>query len=340
MEDLDELGRALNPHLWHERSIADACLLDVVELLTCAVELMGQPLTPHAALELVMSELARRSDTGDLAASSVQRIGRHLARFTADLHAVRGVTDIRDVGRSEALSFIERPERDGTRPKASTRDNRRYAVSLYFAALRTLGLYPDDPLAEVRVARDDVVSLRPLTHAEVATGRLHAPRSIRDLRGPGAWALAEATATTSEIPLVLPEDLDLDHCRVWLTGGARNEPRWGALSPWGTEALGRLVSADPPPGRPLLCSRTADAQNAQISASQTIHGILRRAGIGADPRVRPGSIPAWAGRTLYDTTGDLVSVTRSLGLRSLDDAARTIGLHWHARDIPPTHRGS
>lgn len=338
-DDLDELGRALCTPLWHGEDVERWLLLDRRDLFLASVGLMSsEVLSPHAALELVISRLQLDVDNGDLAASSLQKVTGHLARYTKVLEQLRNVTDVRTTGSADVAAFINLPVTRG-RLTAATRDNRRYALSKYYEVLRDLGQYVGDPLAGISIARNDSTPLRPLVDAEVDRCRLRSGRTYRDTRGPAGWAFAEATATTSEIPAILLADLDLARGRVWLDGGARNTPRWGHLTEWGTEAVRRhLAATDTQDGLPLLYAGTAGDTSAQAASCKLVHDTLRRAGLGGDDRVRPGSVPAWAGARLYADTGDLALVASRLGLRSLDDTARTIGLDWSTSVEPPAHR--
>jgi integrase/recombinase XerC len=62
--------------------------------------------------------------------------------------------------------------------------------------------------------------------------------------------------------------------------------------------------------------------------SGAISDILRRAGLADDAQVRPRSITAWLGRSVFDETGSIDVVAQRLGLRSLDRAAALIGWEW------------
>jgi hypothetical protein len=56
--------------------------------------------------------------------------------------------------------------------------------------------------------------------------------------------------------------------------------------------------------------------------------VLLRAGLAGDRRVRPASIAGWAGRRVFEESGRVEDAARVLGVRSLDSAARMIGLDW------------
>jgi hypothetical protein len=55
---------------------------------------------------------------------------------------------------------------------------------------------------------------------------------------------------------------------------------------------------------------------------------LIRSGLDSEPDVGPPSIAAWAGVMAHEETGSIEGVALRLGFRSLDAAARFIGLNW------------
>ena len=54
---------------------------------------------------------------------------------------------------------------------------------------------------------------------------------------------------------------------------------------------------------------------------------MRGGGVG-HRRVRPASIAGWAARRVFEESGRVEDAARVLGVRSLDSAARMIGLDW------------
>jgi integrase len=120
-----------------------------------------------------------------------------------------------------------------------------------------------------------------------------------------AWALAEATARTAELPHLTVGDLELDAGRVWIHGGTRTAPRWGALSPWGIAQLDRHLRTLPStrPDQRLVYRGDGSAASRQASACLVIGEVLTRAGLADEPDVRPLSVTAWAGRTIFAETG-------------------------------------
>ncbi len=118
---------------------------------------------------------------------------------------------------------------------------RRSALRLYFRTARQLGLCSGDPTLDLVLPARSSLHMRPLTDDEVALCRSFSVSSLTETRRPAAWALAEATARTSEIPHIRIRDLDVAEGRVWLWGSTKAEPRWGRLTEWGCKQLARQV---------------------------------------------------------------------------------------------------
>src|SRR5437016_6168127 len=85
------------------------------------------------------------------------------------------------------------------------------------------------------------LAVRPLTDDEIVVCRSFSLQTLTATRQPAAWALAEATARTSEIHHIVVSDLDFMNRRVWIHGSSKTEARWGFLSDWGaTQLAGRV----------------------------------------------------------------------------------------------------
>jgi integrase len=65
--------------------------------------------------------------------------------------------------------------------------------------------------------------------------------TLTETRLPAAWALAEATARTSELPSITASDVDLPSGSVRIHGSSRTRPRRGFLSDWGIRQLKRRL---------------------------------------------------------------------------------------------------
>jgi len=172
--------------------------------------------------------------------------------------------------------------------------------------------------------------MRALTQDEVALCRSFSVSSLTETRRPAAWALAEATARTSEIPHIRVRDIDVDEGRVWLWGSTKAEPRWGRLTEWGCRQLARRVERveSKDPDALLVYGGARDDKVAQISSCIAITDVLRMTGLAKEPDVRPHSVVAWAGRRVLSETSHIEAVAKALGARSLDRAASLIAWEW------------
>ena len=286
--------------------------------------------SPSAALGQVLEEL-RRSKLTD---QSTHRMTELLVRFTIFLEKGLRLRSVEDITAEHASRFIfagiSRPV-GPQRPSVATMHLRRSALRLYFRTLRKLGMGVGDPTQDLVLPARSCLAVRPLTDDEIVVCRSFSLQTLTATRQPAAWALAEATARTSEIPHIRVSDLDLTNRRVWIHGSSKAEARWGLLSDWGATQLARregslknLAVEDPA----VAYEGRGSEQSAQASSCIAIAETLMRAGIGREPDVRPGSVVAWAGGRVFEETGSIEEVARRLGIRSLDRAARFIGWGW------------
>jgi integrase/recombinase XerC len=175
-----------------------------------------------------------------------------------------------------------------------------------------------------------------LTDREIEICRSTALWSLTDTRRVAAWALAEATARSSEIATVRIRDLDLDEGRVWIAGGKRTRARWGTLTDWGAlQITRRLGDLDGDPETGAVYRGTAPAGAGQVATCAAVAEILQRAGLSSDPAVRPGSVVAWAGRRILEETGRIDVAARRLGMSSLDRVADLVAWDWRAEEPGP-----
>ena len=82
-----------------------------------------------------------------------------------------------------------------------------------------------------------------MTDDEIVVCRSISLQTVTATGQPAAWALAEATARTSEIPHILVSDLDFTNRRVWIHGSSKAEARWGFLSDSGATQLARRMES-------------------------------------------------------------------------------------------------
>src|SRR5439155_2516265 len=108
---------------------------------------------------------------------------------------------------------------------------------------RQLGVYDGDPTIDLVLPPRSFLAVRPLTDDEIVVCRSFSLQTLTATRQPAAWALAEATARTSEIPHIVVSDLDLANRRVWIHGSSKAEARWGLLSDWGATQVARRIGS-------------------------------------------------------------------------------------------------
>jgi integrase/recombinase XerC len=269
-----------------------------------------------------------RSNAG-LSEQSERRLVQVICRFLRYLDGA-GISSLTETSPAAVRDFVLAPsDTTDAAPSVATSHLRRSAVRLLFRVLRQMSLVEHDPTLDLALPPRSSLQARPLSDDEIALGRSFSLYSLTETRRPAAWALAEASARTSEIPNVCVRDLDLDAGRVWLGGGTKVEPRWASLTTWGTRALERrLETIGTDPDTPLVYEGRGSLESRQASTCDAISETLRRAGLAAEPDVRPLSVTAWAGRKVLDETGRIDAVARALGMRSLDRAATLIGFDW------------
>jgi site-specific recombinase XerD len=275
--------------------------------------------------------LQKLRESPELSSQSKAKFLDLLDRFEAFLTAGQGVGSLAEVSRAHVVLFIPAaPAGDtSTEPAAATMHLRRSAIRLLFRLARDSGLDVGDPTLDVRLPPRFRPRVRPLTDAEIEECRRASAHTLAETRLPAAWALAEATARTSELPFILASDVDLASGIVRIHGSSRTQPRLGFPSGWGIQQLKKrldiLVSAGAE-DTAVIYKGDRGGASGQASASAAIAWTLRRAGLAADADVRPASVAAWAGRHLFDQGIALEEVARRLGIRSLDRTASFIGL--------------
>jgi len=268
---------------------------------------------------------------------TLARMSETVQRFISRL-AAQGVTGLGEVTQRHVAAFVAAATTDGSAPELATQHARRTSVRTFYRTLRELGIQAGDPTMDLRLPPRGVLVARPLTDDEVALGRVSAQvgPGARSQMQAVAWALAEATAVSSEITAITIADLDnpAAPCRVRLPGTRRHDPRQGQLSAWGAGVLTHRVAAlagAGGSGATLLAYGGAappGGAKAQASVCNALRAVLDTAGLAAESDVRPGSLRHWAGRRAYDDGASIEAVARMLGHRSLDAAAEDIALTW------------
>ncbi len=270
------------------------------------------------------------------AEQTLTRMCETVARFSGRLKAT-GVPSFTQVSAQDAAGFVLAHLPDGKAPLVPTQHWRRTSVRVLFGTLRGLGYPVSDPTIDLRLAPRGLPAVRPLSADEVTLCRATAlatagPTSVRA----AAWALGEATATSSEIARTRIIDLDdpTHPVRVQLPGTARVHPRCATLTPWGALILAQRVAALTRHGagsEERIVYRGAHSPGgpqAQASVCNAVRDTMHAAGLGGEPDLRPESLRNWVGRAAYDTGLPLEQVAVLLGNRSLDTTAGDIALDW------------
>ncbi len=264
-----------------------------------------------------------------VSADQAARVERLLQRFEGFASVAFGVTEIHDVSPQIAEAFIWAVDANGQRPVDVAARLRRTSLRLLFRIARQTDPSVGDPTLDLAMPARPSRITRPLTDDEVTLCRGASVWSLEDTRRSAAWALAEATCRTGELPYIRVGNLDLDRRRVWLHGGRRQAARWGELTDWGIERIRfRATAAGADASTPLLYAGGDPREAGRISTSTALLDVLRRAGLADDPSVRPQSITGWAGIQILERTGRIERVAAGLGLRSLDRAASMIDWSW------------
>jgi integrase/recombinase XerC len=262
-----------------------------------------------------------------LSEQSFERLVELMERFARFATTGHGYGDLHRCDRSLVDDFVVAPTSLGTSPSATVMHLRRCAVRLLFRVAREIGLVDKDPTLDLTLpVRPDTVP-RPLLDAEVEVCRAVSMHRLDETRLPAAWALAEAGIRSGELASVTVADVDLDGGRVWASGSRSSTARWTQLGGWGaTQVVRRVRPLHGETHQPLVYTGSGSAKSRQAASCIAVSVTLARAGLGDDPNVRPISVTAWAGRQVFERTGRIEDVRAYLGMRSLDRAARLIGL--------------
>ena len=279
---------------------------------------------PATAVDAVTAFL---SDSRSVSDQSFERLVELMERFARFATTGHGLADLRRCDQALVGEFVTARTGTGAAPSATVMHLRRCAVRLLFRVARDVGLVDSDPTMDLRLPVRPDSSARPLLDGEVEVCRAVSMHHLHETRLPAAWALAEAGVRTGELAGVTVADVDLDGGRVWASGSRSSVARWVEVGEWGVPQVARrLRRLDGDPARPLVYTGNGSAKSRQAASCIAVSVTLARAGLGDDPSVRPISVTAWAGRQVFERTGRIEDVCSYLGMRSLDRAARLIGL--------------
>lgn len=280
-------------------------------------------LDPVSVVAAVASHLV---ESGQISEQSVERLVELMERFAGFVLGC-GIQHLGAVDRRLAQRFISAPTTQGAHPSPSVRHLRRCAVRLLFRLARELGLLDVDPTLYLGLPARVPPAPRPLSDEEVERCRAASVYDFDATRLPAAWALAEAGVRTAELANITVKNLDLDSAVVHAHGCRSAAPRRAPLTNWGAVQLRRRVAhLAHEPATPVTYSGEGSEKSKQAASCVAITATLTRAGLADDPLVRPVSVAAWAGRKILERTGRIEDVAAGLGMRSLDRAARLVGL--------------
>ena len=281
-------------------------------------------MSPSRAVDAVAAHLVAE---GAVSEQSFERLVVLMRRFAGFVSVGHDVADLGRTTRAMVDEFVDAPTSTGTAPSATVRHLRRCAVRLLFRTARQMWLVEGDPTLDLELPARGPTPARPLTDPEVERCRAAALYLFEATRLPAAWALAEAGIRTGELARVTVVDVDLGAGLVHAPGCRSAMVRTVPLTDWGGAQVGRRLRALPAePTRPLTYEGDGSDKSKQAASCIAITDCLVRAGLGKDPAVRPVSVTAWAGRKVFEETGRIDAVAARLGMRSLDRAARLIGL--------------
>lgn len=314
---------------WLAGATPEFDLLTGADALAAASEL-HRNLELDDAVALVASQLTA---TSDLQADSATRMLRDIAQFVERLRLLK-IPSLAEVTREQVEDFLDEAVEDRSgvfsNPSISTQHFRRSSVRLLYRTARQLHLVDGDPTLDIRLPPRASSPKRPLEDDEELLARGASRQTLDATRLPAAWAIGQAAATATELATATIDDVDLGEQRIRLSGSRDRAPRWARLTPWGVEQVAaRIEALRHGDDRRLVYNgkRGTDARGGWCNA---ITEVLRLAGLSDEAGLGPASLAAWAGRREFDRTGKIEDAARTLGMRSLDNAAGTIGWDWHA----------
>ena len=179
-----------------------------------------------------------------LSEQSERRLLELMLRFLRYVEFGCGLESLAEVTPQHVQGFVLAPSdgRKASPPSVATSHLRRSAMRLLYRVLRQASAVEHDPTLDLDLPALSSLAAWPLTDDEIALGRSFSAKTLGETRRPAAWALAEATARTSELSAIRIRDVDLDGGRVWIAGSTKVEARWGHLSEWGVDALTRRIA--------------------------------------------------------------------------------------------------
>lgn len=223
---------------------------------------------------------------------------RHFAESDGACRAI-------DVDAALAAAFVHARDARGREPSVAAMHWRRSSIRLVFRIWRDLELVVGDPTIDLALPPRSGLPTRPLTDDEVALCRWSSLGTVGPTRLPAVWALAEAGATSGEMPLIRGCDVDIEASEVAIPGSTKTDARVAPLTEWGATQLARRMNAlEQRRAMPVVYEGAGKAESGQASASGAIGDVLRRAGLADDPNVRRARSPrGWVERCSRSRAG-------------------------------------
>lgn len=285
--------------------------------------------------DFVVAVLRQWRDADPRTDQTITRMGEIVVRFVRRLRAT-GTETVDQIDSAACAAFIDAPSRTGEQPADATRHFRRVTLRALFRTGRQLRVIATDPTVDLTLPPRTSLTARPLTDDEVMLCRTSA-FAVRacDLRRPAAWALAEATAATSEIPSLRRSDLlpfgDVPEA-VSLPGTRRLRPRTVELTDWATTIIARRLD-ELPEAPDTLLAYVGHAPEGSVArhaaACGLVAAVLKTCGLGGEPDIRPASVRHWRARRAFDRGSSIEMIASMLGHRRLDEAAAAIAHEWN-----------
>ncbi|MFF3871767.1 site-specific integrase [Streptomyces sp. NPDC001978] len=306
----------------------------------CAPATDSADVTVAHAVEQTVALWTHMTSQGQMSPQTNRAFGQLLERYQRYTQS-RGVVLLDDVTPDFAEDFVfaqgrTRHGRIGESASA-TLHQRRAVLRSFYRTLREAGVTDADPTRDILLPERTRTLIRPLDEDEAVALRHAAEYVTRPSRHAAAAALALSGGHTGEIGHTRVRDLDQSTASVWMHGSTRTDPRWCPLDPWALRVLltrAAFVARQQrtpdaaPNARLAVSSAPAPDEQLQARACVALSDLIRRIGLGSDPRVKPASLTAYAAVRIFDEAGKIEDVARGLGLRSLDRAADLVGYDW------------
>lgn len=276
------------------------------------------------AFQLVDSEISTSSHTSPYKRIQLREIQR-LRRVVEE----QGARTLQDINREVIDCYLSQCiYRNGKAllPSRATKRNRHTAVNALYRSLRQSGIEIYSPITDYRAPSANSGIPQAVDDNDFDLLRFAAPATLLPSRNPAVLALATAGASNGEIAVMTIDAVNLSAGTVSLPGTSRLDPRVNALDLWGIDALESRF-AQPTFRGPRIVTGTIAELSGVTSVSGAFSRICAAAGFPKDC-YEIDSVRRWAAIRIFESSNDLFSVARFLGIRSLDRAADWVNLNW------------